>query len=171
MNRVFWALAASALVLLACGCRPAFNPPPRPAQISHMDVATKLTRIDNVASTLKIFLDTGRDLRSRAKRQELRRLTAEADRYIELQVRPIIHDFEASANLTTRLEIAKLQLLTGLVYLELDNQEWKLYQWLSAMEHRYADQPDVLNATIDRTVFGYDTIAAGLRGLEERRFR
>ena len=86
-------------------------------------------------------------------------------------MQPLIRDFEADSNFTTRVELAKLQLLSGLVMLEMDNPEWKLYKWLRAMERRYADQPEVLNAVIDRNEFGYGTVSAGMRGLEEQRFR
>jgi hypothetical protein len=156
---------------LACACSPAFDPPPRPAEVSHFDITTKQAHINNVKKTLEIFRASARDLRSRQKPEELRQLTGQAEHYIKLQVQPLVEDFEADSNLTTRVEIAKLQLLSGMVILELDQPEWKLYKMLRTMEQRYSDQPDVLNAAIDRNEFGFSTIGDGMRSLEELRFR
>jgi len=169
MSRAFPVIAAAVLVLTV-GCSPGFYPLPHPAEVSHMDMATKQAHIDKVKATLKIFRASALDLRSRGKHQELEQLTRQADHYIKWQVQPILTDFEADNNLRTRLEIAKLQLLCGLVYLEMDNPEWRLYKLLSAMEKRYADQPDVLTTTIDYQDIGFGTISDGMRSLEEQRF-
>ncbi len=171
MSRSFRAFFAVAVLLLAGGCSTSFDPPSRPAAISHLDVVNKQAYIDSVKSTLKIFHASAHDLRSREKPLKLFQLSEEADRYIELQVHPIIEDFEADNNLTTRLEIAKVQLLCGMVYLELDNPEWKIYQLLREMERRYGDQPDVLYAAIDRNDIGFGTISEGMQSLDELRFR
>lgn len=171
MTRAFRAFVTTAVFLMLGGCGVAFDPPPRPAVVSHMDIVKKEAQIDSVKSTLKIFRASAQDLRSRAKPQELAQLTDQADRYIELQVQPIVEDFEAEKNLKTRLEIAKLQLLCGLVYLELDNAEGNIYKLLRDMERRYGDQPIVLNAAIDRNDVGFGTIRDGMRSLEEWRFR
>jgi len=168
MTRFIRTFVTTAILLMAGGCSPpAFDPPPHPAQVSHMNVVKKKAHIDNAKSTLKIFRASAQDLRTRDKPDELETLSEEADRYIELQVQPVVRDFEASNNLSTRLEIAKLQLLCGLVYLELDNAESNIYNLLQDMERRYGDQPDVLNASIDRNDVGFDTISDGMRSLEE----
>jgi hypothetical protein len=39
------------------------------------------------------------------------------------------------------------------------------------MERRYGDQPNVLNAAIDRNDVGFGTIGDGMRRLEEWRLR
>lgn len=169
MHRALPALVA--VLLLAAGCSsPTFYPPPHPAEVSSMDVAAKQAHIAKVKETLKIFRASARDLRSRGKSRELQQLTEEADRYIAWQVRPIVNDFEADNDLRTRLEVAKLQLLTGLVYLEMASPEWRLYKLLSAMEKRYADQPEILSASLDYHDIGFDTIGDGMRSLEEQRF-
>jgi hypothetical protein len=171
MTRFFLAVVTTAVLLVAGGCRPAFDPPPHPAKVSHMNVVKKKAHIDSAKSTLKIFRASAQDLRTRDKPDELETLSEEVERYIKLQVQPVVRDFEASNNLSTRLEIAKLQLLCGLVYLELDNAESNIYNLLQDMERRYGDQPDVLNAAIDRNDVGFDTISDGMRSLDEWRFR
>jgi len=171
MSRFLRTLVTTAVLFLACGCSATFDPPPHPAAVSHMGIVKKRAQIDTVKSTLKIFRATAQDLRSREKPKEMEQLTDEADRYIELQVQPIVADFEAKNSLATRLEVAKLQLLCGLVYLELDNAESNLYKLLRDMERRYGDQPDVLNAAIDRNDVGFATIGEGMQTLEEWRFR
>jgi hypothetical protein len=171
MNRSIRAYVATAVLLLAGGCNPAFDPPPRPAVVSHMNVVKKQAQIDNVKSTLKIFRASAQDLRGRAKPAEMAQLSDAAERYIDLQVQPLVEDFEVDNNPRTRLEMAKLQLLCGLVYLELDNAEWNIYKLLREMERQYGNQPDVLNAVIDRNDVGFGTISDGMRSLEEWRFR
>lgn len=169
MSRAFRAFIAAAVLLLAGGCGAAFNPPPRPAAVSHMNVANKQAHIDSAKATLKIFQASAQDLRTRDKPFDQQRLAEEVKRFIRLQVKPIVEDFEAGNTLQTRLEIAKLQLLSGLVYLELDEQ-WQLNKVLRDMERRYADQPDVFSAAIDRRDVGFGTIGDGMRSLEERRY-
>ena len=171
MTRFFWASVTTTILLLAGGCSTAFDPPPHPAVVSHLKVVDKQAYIDSVKSTLKIFRASAQDLRIRNKSEELEQLSDVADRFIMLQVEPILGDFEADKNLATRLEIAKLQLLCGLVYLELDNARWNIYKLLREMEHRYSDQPDVLYAAIDRNDVGFNTISDGMRSLDEWRTR
>ena len=169
MTRYFRAIAATAVLLVASGCSTAFDPPPRPAVVSHMDVVHKQAYIANVKSTLKIFRASAQDLRLRGKPEELDRLSDEFELYVQMQVQPIAGDFEVDKNLGTRLDIAKLQLLCGLVYLELDNSAWNIHQLLGDMEQRYGNQPDVLNTAIDRNDVGFGSIREGMQKLDEWR--
>ena len=67
MTRFFRAIAATTVLLVASGCSTAFDPPPRPAVVSHMDVVHKQAYIANVKSTLKIFRGSAQDLRRQAR--------------------------------------------------------------------------------------------------------
>lgn len=168
MRRFFRPFIAAIFALSVGGCSPGFDFQDRPASFSHLDVASKQAHIDSVRSTLKVFHATALDLRRRDRFQSRQSLAAEVDRYVELQVQPIINDFEAGTHLRTRLEIAQLQLLCARIYLELEDYR-QVNALLKDMERRFGDQPDVLNATIDRQTIGYGSIAEGMRNLEERR--
>lgn len=159
---------AVAVLALVGGCSAA-NPQPRPSAVSHMDVAQKKAYIHGAESTMKIFHAAALDLRSRGKFESQEELAGEVKRYVDLHVKPIVGDFEAGNSLDTRIEIAKLQLLCGVVYLELEDY-WEALKLLREMEKRYGDQPDLLSATIDRSDIGFGTIEDGMRRLEEQLF-
>lgn len=169
MIHSLWPSIAVALALLVGGCSSSgFNVRLPPPEVSHLDVAGKQAQVDSVKSTLKVFHATARDLRQRDSLDARTQLAAEFKRYYTLQVQPLVEDFESGNSLQTRLEIAQLQLLGGQVFLELQ-QNWQLYKLLRDMRQRYGDQPDVLNASIDRNDIGYGTIGDGMRSLQERK--
>lgn len=157
-----------ALLALTYGCSTA-TPRPSTSAVSHMDVTQKMAYIHGAESTMKVFHAAAMDLRSRGKLQSQEELAGEVKRYVDLHVEPIVDDFEASNSLDTRIEIAKLQLLCGVVYLELEDY-WEALKLLREMENRYGDQPDVLSASIDRNDIGFGTIEDGMRRLEEQLF-
>lgn len=164
MVRSSWAFIAAALVL-AGGCAEPFDP--QPAVVSHMSVDKKQDYIRGAESTLKVFHAAAMDLHTRGKPIAQQELAGQVKRYIKMQVKPIIGDFEAGNNPETRLEIAKLQLLTGFVYLELEDP-WAAVGVLQEMEQRYSDQPDVLSAHLDRNDLGFASIGEGMQDLEDR---
>lgn len=139
----------------------------RGAVVSYLDVAGKQAYIQEAKSTLKIFHEAALDLRSRQKPQAREELAREADNYIEMQVKPIIGDFEANNDLRTRLEVAELQLLCGLVYLEL-KEYLKVQDLLKTMRRRYGDNEEILKAALDRSTIGFGNLKDGMRILNER---
>lgn len=153
---------------LLCGCAP--DPPRSPAVVSYLDVTKKQAYILNAMSTLKIFHEAAIDLRSRRKPMARKELAGEVEHYIDVQVKPIIRDFEANHNLKTRLQVAELQLLCGLVYLELKEYD-EVLAFLNGMKRRYGDSPEILSAAIDRKYIGYRNIEEGMRALNERLWR
>lgn len=169
MNKFFRLFVLPGFLLMAYGCTAAFDPPPHPAAISHMSAVKKQAYIADIKSTLKIFRASAQDLRRRNKPEELDQLSDEVEVYVRMQVQPIVADFEANKNLATRLEVAKLQLLCGLIYLELDNSAWNIHQLLREMKRQYGNQPDVLNTAIDRNDVGFESINEGMRKLNEWR--
>jgi hypothetical protein len=162
--RVFIAV----VFVLTCGCAP--DPPPRPPVVSYLDVAQKQKYITLAMSTLKIFHEAAIDLRDRGKPSARRELAEEVDNYIATQVEPIVSDFEANNNLRTRLGVAELQLLSGLVYLELKEYE-EVLVLLNNMKRRYGDNPEILNTAINSRYIGFKTIEDGMRILNQRLFR
>lgn len=166
MGRFFRTSLFAVVIALSGGCGAAFDLPPRPARVSHMDIAGKQAYIHDAKSTLKIFQAAARDIHGRSKPRARQELAGEFSRYVELQVKPIVDDFEAGKNLETRLEIAKLEVLCGLVYLELEEyrKSWRL---LRQLEGRYGDQPDLLKAAIDPNDIGFGSIDDGIQSLRK----
>jgi hypothetical protein len=158
----------TSVFILFCGCAP--DPPRRPEVVSYLDVTQKQQYIQNAMSTLKIFHEAAIDLRSRRKPMARKELAEEVDHYIDVQVKPIIGDFEANHNLKTRLQVAELQLLSGLVYLELKEYDEAL-ALLNTMKRRYSDSPELLSAAIDRKYIGFRNLEDGMRVLNERLWR
>ena len=150
---------------LFCGC--ASDPPRTPEVVSYLDVSKKQEYIQNAMSTLKTFHDAAIDLRSRSKPEAQKVLAEEVEHYIDVRVKPIIGDFEANHNLQTRLQIAEMQLLCGLVYLELKEYD-EVQVVLKKMKKRYGQSPEILNAAIDRKYVAFRNIEDGMRILNER---
>lgn len=165
--RILGMTAAILFLITGCGPRP---DPPRPAVVSHLDISQKKAFIDKTRSTLKTFHDTARDLRHRGDNRSRSELAGGAERYIETQVEPIVNDFEADNNLQTRIEVAELQLLCGMLYFELEKY-WQAHLLLRDMERRYRDRPEVLHAALDPNEFGFRDIDDGIRSLGQRLYR
>ncbi|MBE0599102.1 MAG: hypothetical protein IH614_17795 [Desulfuromonadales bacterium] len=159
-------LALTVAAVVSAGCSADFQPRAQPAVVGHMQIAKKQEYIQNTKATLKNFQASARDLRARNKPLILEELSGEVHRYIRLRVVPIVNDFEAENNLETRLEIAKLQLLSGLVYFELGEVR-KVRQLLREMDRRYQD-PSFLSSAIDSQDIGFSTIGEGMQALRGR---
>jgi hypothetical protein len=166
MTRYALTLAAVTFAAFCVGCSTVpFDPQPRPATVAHLDIVQKQQYIQGTKTTLNTFLVSARDLRSRNRDVSLRELADRFGRYVTLQVEPIIADFEADNSLSTRLEIAKLQLLCGLTYCELGDNR-KARDLLEEMKERYGGNPGIMGAPIDRGDFGIDSLEMGLELLE-----
>ncbi len=150
---------------LAAGCAAPLGE--RSDASSHLPIGKKHEFILHSKATLKNFQNTAIDLRSRRKPQVLHEFAGEVKNYMEVQVEPIVIDSEAGQNLETRLEIAKLQLLAGMVYVELTEYR-QARQLLEAMETRYGNQAEILTASLDRNDIGFASLEAGLQNMKER---
>jgi hypothetical protein len=168
MTRYGRTLAAAICVLFFVGCGTVpFDPQPRPAAVAHLDIVQKQEYIQSTKTTLKTFLLSARDLRSRGRASSVRELADRFDRFVSLQVVPIVHDFEADDSLSTRLEIAKLQLLCGLTYGELGENR-KALELLEEMKRRYGGNPGIMGAPINQGDFGAASLETSLELLEAK---
>jgi hypothetical protein len=166
MTRYARALAAVSLAAFCAGCGAVpFDPQPRPVAVAQLDIARKQEYIQGTKATLKTFLVSARDLRSRDQDLSLREFAHRFDRFVALQVVPIIDDAEAQNSLSTRLEIAKLQLLCGLTYFELGETR-RAGELLADMQEHYGGNLALLYAPLDRGDIGVATLASGLQLLE-----
>jgi hypothetical protein len=168
MTRYARALAAVILAAFCAGCGTVpFDPQPRPASVAHLDIVRKQEYIHGTKATLKTFLVSARDLRSRDRDGSLRELADRFGHFVTLQVVPIVNDFDAENSLSTRLEIAKLQLLCGFIYCELG--ETRLAgELLEIMKQHYGSNPGILGVPLDRADIGVPSMESGLELLEER---
>ncbi len=108
-----------AFAALCAGCTAALPPPAPPASVGHLDMTQKEAYIAATRTTLRTFHAAAADLSSRSLSAPLQELGENFERYVAMQVAPIVGDAEARSNLATRMEIAGLQLLCGLIYAEL----------------------------------------------------
>ncbi len=156
-----------ALFLLACfcaGCATALPPPPTPVAVGHLDMTQKEAYIARTGTTLQTFHSAAADLRSRSLSAPLQELGENFDRYVAMQVAPIVEDAEARSNLATRMELAGLQLLCGLVYIELGDHH-RIEAILAQMED-YGTDTGILNSPLAGDI-GITRIEDGLKRLRE----
>jgi hypothetical protein len=154
------------ILFLVGGCSSALNSPSSPVTLSDLSLAQKQQYISKAMATLKIFRGTALDLPNRKQTLSRQEMGDEVQRYVKLQVDPILADAEAGAQPQTRLEVAKLQLLCAQVYLDL-GKYMESWQCLRAMERRYSNQPDLLSAAIDPREYGFDNLGDGIRDLKK----
>jgi hypothetical protein len=166
MVRIAQALVIASLVFCAA-CGVPFNQDPKPLVLTHLDIARKHDYILNTKSTLKVFRTSVGDLRNRNRPAAMRELAQRFDDFVVLQVRPIIGDWEAENNLATQLELAKLRLLCGLIYVDFAETQ-KAKELLDEMKEYYGDNPGIMRAPLDRGDIGVTSLEGGLQLLEQR---
>lgn len=157
-------LVMALLLFWIWGCT---SPPPRRETVSYLDLTAKQTYLRHTLATLKAFHRTACDLRTRPVSEAMKELHQETSRFIERQVRPATTDFEANYSGRTQLDVAQLELLCGLLYLELQDYPAALSA-LESMRTRYGDRPELLNAALDQRFIDFDNLAAGLAYLDNR---
>ena len=161
----------SLLLLFFVGCVPVEEPVSgrlevRPAIVAHMDMAQKKLYIANVKGSLKGLLQSADDVSRRKKPQSMSQLRIEGDKFIRAYVVPILSDKEAMEGLDTRLEVAKLYLLTSRFYLETDASE-QSRMYLSRLERSFGDNNIFMNAGFDRSDIGCGTLQEGVAELRK----
>lgn len=159
------------LLLAIAGCVPGEKPVTgrlevRPAIVAHMDMAQKKLYLGNVKSSLKGMLQTAEDISRRKKQQSLAQLRIEGDKFIRAYVVPILADKEATEGIDTRLEVAKLYLLTSRFYLETEAPE-QSRMYLSRFERDFGDNKIFMNASFDRSDIGCSSLQEGVADLRK----
>lgn len=159
----------SLILLFLAGCVPVDEPVSgrlevRPAIVAHMDMAQKKLYIANVKESLKGLLQSAEDVSRRKKPQSLTQLRIEGDKFIRAYVVPILSDKEALEGLETRLEVAKLYLLTSRFYLQTDAPE-QSRMYLSRLEKTFGDNKIFMNASFDRSDVGCGSLQEGVSEL------
>ncbi|MBC2695695.1 MAG: hypothetical protein HF982_10560 [Desulfobacteraceae bacterium] len=139
-----------------------------PMILPYRDIKKKKIYIQSTKNTLKLFAsiadNAGKREESLGIREELCR---EARKYIKIYVKPILNDSEAIQHLETKLEIAKLHLLTVILYFDLALYN-QAQDYLNLINKRYGDDLAVLDIIIDQTDIGFSTIAEGIKDLQNQ---
>lgn len=138
----------------------------RPAIVGHMDMSQKQLYLANVKGSLKGLLQSAEDVSARKKPQAMAQLRTEGDKFIRGYIEPILVDKQALENLDTRLEVAKLYLLTARFYLQTEVPE-QTRRYLTRIETNFGKNNIFMNASFDRSDIGYGTLQEGVAALRK----
>jgi hypothetical protein len=138
-----------------------------------MDLSQKLVYMDNVKRTLMVFRTSLTDIEQHSpelppEEQPLcedQSFSCEVFKYVEVYAMPIITDDGARANLQTRLDVAKINLLSAFALYE-TGQNGKARSLVRLFEKQYGDDPSILNASVESGELEFSTLAEGLRSLK-----
>jgi hypothetical protein len=169
---LFLALAVLILSLSGC-CACNKGDWPKEPVLGHMSVPQKKIYLENVRQNLKVFRLTAKELDSHQRMtseeaqkpcngQEFR---CEVQKYVELYAMPIIQDLEAQEHVETRLEVAKVTLLSTSVYEE-TGQDSRARKLLKLFNKRYKNDASIQNAVVDPAEMGFSRLAEGVAQLE-----
>jgi hypothetical protein len=140
---------------------------PNPIVLTRADIKKTKVYIHNAKETLKIFDLIVNDTNNRRKDLSIDELGREAHKYIEIYVKPLIYDYEGNNNSETKIEIAKLHLLSAFLYLDLGEVNQAMH-YLGLIRTRYASDSYLLGMTIDQKDIGFNTLGEGIKDLMEK---
>ncbi len=161
------------LILLMTGCGACNRSQwPQSPSLGHMDVSQKLAYMGNVKQNLTVFRTTLADIENHAPKLppeernacDDEQFSCEVYKYIEVYAKPIITDDSALTDLQTRLEVARINLLSALALYEI-RQYSEARDLVRFFEKQYGEDPSVLNATIESRE-KFSTFGEGLRSLK-----
>lgn len=167
-------LALTVLILALSGCCACNKSDwPKEPVLGHMTVPQKTIYLANVRQNLKVFRLTAKELDSHRRMtpedaqkpgggQDFR---CEVQKYVELYAMPIIQDLEAQEHIETRLEVAKVTLLSASVYEE-TGQDSRARKLLKIFNKRYKKDTSIQNAVVDPAEMGFSRLADGAAQLE-----
>jgi hypothetical protein len=177
MKRSGLFLVTAVLLLTVSGCCTCNRADwPQAPTIGHMSIAQKKAYLANVRQNLAVFrltageLEAHRRMENPAETEDAcpgQGFRCEAEKYIELYAMPIINDAQAGDNVETRLEVAKVNLLSAYVYYETE-QSGKAAKLLRLFKKRYQRDTAVLNAVVDPGEMGFARLSDGVSELETK---
>jgi hypothetical protein len=167
-------LALSVLILALSGCCACNKADwPKEPVLGHMSIPQKKIYLDNVRQNLKVFRLTAKELEShrRMTPEEAQQACSgkefccEVQKYVELYAMPIIQDSEAQEHVETRLDVAKVTLLSAAIYEE-TGQDRRAMKLLKLFNKRYKKDNSILNAVVDPVEMGCSRLEDGAAKLE-----
>jgi hypothetical protein len=168
-------LVTAVLLLAVSGCCTCNRADwPQAPTIAHMSIAQKKIYLGHVGQNLAVFRRTSDEMEKHrhaenpAEAQDAcpgQDFRCEAEKYLELYAMPIINDAQAGENVETRLEVAKVTLLSAYVYYQ-TGQTGKASKLLHLFKKRYKRDAAVLSAVVDPGEMGFSRLSDGVRELE-----
>ncbi len=137
-----------------------------PVILTHADIDKKKVYISRAKEMLMQFRILARDTRKLKDDTSVKELGREANSYVKNYIEPIISDPDATENLETKAEIARLYLLSAALYFDLAGYYQAKY-YLNRLTEQY--EGDFLSSvTIDQMGIGFNTLAEGIEDLKNR---
>ncbi|OEU50960.1 MAG: hypothetical protein BA871_02500 [Desulfuromonadales bacterium C00003096] len=176
MKKTILLMVGLGLLLLSgcCVCNRA-DWPEQPV-LDHMNTVQKTQYLANAKQTLINFRTTAVDLQGHQPPRQADEEPAdcqregfhcEVARYVEVYVMPILNDAEALHNLETRLEVAKVNLLSAYVLYETDNSG-QARSLLKLYDKRYRKDVSIETAMVDSRDMEFATLGAAARNLRSK---
>ncbi len=148
---------------------------PDPPVLDHMNVSQKTMYMENVRQTLAVFRTTFRDIENHAPEPspdeppscEDKRFPCEVFKYVEVYAMPIISDQGALSNPQTRLEVAKINLLSAYALYE-SRHYGQARKLVGLFEKQYGEDSAVLSALVESGEMEFATLGEGLKVLKRK---
>lgn len=171
-------LGVAVLILALSGCCACNKTDwPKAPVLGHMSIPQKKIYLENVRQNLKVFRLTAMELEThqRMTPEEAQKpcngqgFRCEVQKYVELYAMPILQDAEAQQHVETRLEVAKVNLLSAFIYEE-TGQDRRARKLLKMFNKRYKKDTAIQNAVVDPAEMGCTRLAEGAASLEAKLF-
>lgn len=176
MKKTILLMVGLSLLLLSgcCVCNRADWP--EPPVLDHMNTVQKTLYLANAKQTLINFRTTALDLQGHHSPRQADEEPAdcqregfhcEVARYVEVYAMPILNDAEAMQNLETRLEVAKVNLLSAYALYETDNSR-QARSLLKLYDKRYRKDVSIETAMVDSRDMEFATLGEAARNLRAK---
>ncbi len=170
------ALIAVWLLLFLSGCCSCNRADwPDPPVLDHMNVSQKMLYMENVKQTLAVFRTTFNDIEDHAPEPssnappscEDKRFPCEVYKYVDVYAMPIISDQWALSDPQTRLEVARINLLSAYALYE-SRHYGKARKLLGLFEKQYGEDSAVLSTPVEPGETDFPTLGEGLKALKRK---
>ncbi len=149
---------------------------PESPTLDHMNTVQKTQYLVNVKQTLINFRTTAVDLQGHQPPRQAAEKPADCQRegfhcevvrYVEVYAMPILNDAEALLNLETRLEVAKINLLSAYALYETGSNH-QARSLLKLYEKQYRKDVSIETAMVDSRDMEFATLGEAARNLRTK---
>ena len=141
--------------------------PSDPVILTDVNDKTKMTYLDDIKNTLKMYHQLLSDLKSYHKSASSRELSKEINDYIETYVANFIMNHDSNSSIDVRMEVAKIHLQVVSLYLAMGDPV-KAQSYLTAFSEFYQKDTYLLEKTLNNDDIGYSSLGEGLDILAQR---
>jgi hypothetical protein len=140
-----------------------------------MNVSQKMLYMENVKQTLAVFRTAFNDIEDHASEPssdappscEDKRFPCEVYKYVEIYAMPIISDQAAMSDPQTRLEVARINLLSAYALYE-SRHYGRARILLGLFEKQYGEDSAVLSTPVESEEVEFPTLGEGLKALKRK---